>query len=267
MLNKRDILVLAAMIAVGVFFLWLSFTFYPPQTHHHNYQSNYESASSIDVIPEHGIGAFLRKYADVVTGIATGLLAYITYRLVVLGREQSETARAELRAYVFATGVIPEFDLLPVNGHYNWRLRPEWTNHGSTQTRKLRLYSDCELRTTTLPVGFPFTEKHPFGTGLLPPHVSMNGGSAPILQNPAITPQDILDVIAGHKFLYLWGWARYFDVFPGTQEHITRFCFQITPGGNPTTFAPGQSATQHGNLRFGYVHHAEGNCADDECGN
>jgi hypothetical protein len=41
------------------------------------------------------------------------------------------------------------------------------------------------------------------------------------------------DVQQATLFLYLWGWVRYFDVFPDTKEHITRFCGVVMPVGDP----------------------------------
>jgi hypothetical protein len=50
-------------------------------------------------------------YGAAVTAIATILLAYITYGLVSLGREQSNTARTQLRAYVKLSHAPPGREL------------------------------------------------------------------------------------------------------------------------------------------------------------
>jgi hypothetical protein len=75
----------------------------------------------------------------------------------------------------------------------------------------------------------------------------------------AISVQDILDAQHGRKFIYIWGWARYFDVFPDTPEHLTRFCWQVLIVGDPTSADSGEK------LRFDTIHHTAGNCADDAC--
>jgi hypothetical protein len=125
------------------------------------------------------------------------------------------------------------------------------------------MYTACILTVAPLPRGFNFnyltTE---IGTALIPPKSNTGGGIAPRFPDPAITPQDIIEVQAGRKFLYLSGWARYLDVFPDTPEHVTKFCWQITPLGNPLTFNP---AVTPQTLTFPNVLHTEGNCADDEC--
>ena len=84
-----------------------------------------------------------------------------------------------------------------------------------------------------------------------------------MLPEAAISPQDILDVQAGRKHLYLWGWAKYFDVFPGTREHITRFCWIVTPIGDPLAYDQNLKQGDTKLLVFNFIHNAEGNYADD----
>jgi hypothetical protein len=168
------------------------------------------------------------------------------------------------RAFVFAVNVRGLFERNPATKQYHWRFRPLWKNFGDTPTRDQRMHTRCEVRTTGLPAGFDFdyptTE---VGRGLLPPNSDGLGGQAPLLPHPGISPQDILDVQAGKKYIYLWGWIRYRDVFPNTPQRITRFCWMITVSGNPTTFDPTVDANSVG---FSTVLHTEGNCADEECG-
>jgi hypothetical protein len=44
------------------------------------------------------IGQVLEAHAGAITGVATAVLAVITWRIVTLGKEQSGTTRAQLRA-------------------------------------------------------------------------------------------------------------------------------------------------------------------------
>jgi hypothetical protein len=132
------------------------------------------------------------------------------------------------RAFVFTVGLAPFWELDPTTNLYNWRFRPTWKNSGDTPTRRMIMHSECALRTTPLPEGFDFSYPTAYvGTALIPPNTETHGGIAPRSPAPAITPQDILDIQAGRKFLYYWGWAKYFDVFPDTPQHITRFCWQV----------------------------------------
>jgi hypothetical protein len=79
------------------------------------------------------------------------------------------------------------------------------------------------------------------------------GGIAP--RAAAITPQDILDIQADRKFLYLWGWAHYQNIFPNTPEHVTTFCWRIFASGDP------QSPEAKTAMTFSNMHHDEGNSA------
>jgi len=171
------------------------------------------------------------------------------------------TLVADKRAFVFAEGFNSFFESGPKKGEYVWRFRPIWKNTGDTPTKNLRLHFDGELRSTPLPIGFNFdVASIPPGTGLLGPNSGSMGGVWPY---PGMTPlsiSDVEDIIAGRRFLYIWGWVRYLDVFPDSKEHVTRFCWQMVATGDPRKFKPEAQTVQWGNL-----HHHEGNCADDEC--
>jgi hypothetical protein len=116
-----------------------------------------------------------------------------------------------------------------------------------------------------LPESFSFTQidpEEPPAMAMLGPKATSKGGIAPHAAAPALTPQDILDIQSGQRFLYLWGWARYSDLLPNTPERITRFCWQIIADGNPLTFNPLMDPQ---GLRWSNIHQRRGNCADDEC--
>jgi hypothetical protein len=167
------------------------------------------------------------------------------------------------RAFVFTIGLSPFWEIEPTTSLYNWRFRPNWKNSGDTPTSRMTMHSECVLRIDPLPQGFDFNySTTDIGTALIPPNSETHGGIAPRNPAPAITPQDILDIQAGRKFLYYWGWAKYFDVFPGTPQHITRFSWQVFAIGNPLAYNP---TIVPQNLVFPTILNTEGNCADDEC--
>jgi len=91
---------------------------------------------------------------------------------------------------------------------------------------------------------------------------AINGGLAP--RGAPITPQDLKDVQENRKFIYLWGWMRYFDVFPKTTQHITHFCWFVTVIGDPFNCVPMTPATPPtaSVLYFNYLQYSEGNYAD-----
>jgi hypothetical protein len=182
-------------------------------------------------------------------------------------REQTrlieESLIADKRAFVCADLVLYLWELDSVTGLYNFRLRPRYRNTGSTPTKDLRSHVECDIRNSWLPPGYIFTDQNAtVGTGMIPPNGESTGGMAP--QNAPITPQDIVETQGFKRFIYLWGWIKYHDVFPNTPEHTTRFCWLVLITGDPMTFVPntpGQPPTP-GILSFSFFQHTEGNYAD-----
>jgi hypothetical protein len=215
----------------------------------------------------------LAHYTKVLAIVAAlqfaALLAQAAFLLLAFRetRRGADIAREAMiageRAFVFALDVSPFWEINATTGAYDWRFRPVWKNSGDTPTRNMIMHTSCMIQTTPLPPGFNFDDPDAqTGRGLIPPNTQTLGGVAPTPPAPAITPQDILDVRNGTKFIFLWGWARYFDVFPGTEQHITRFCWLIDPVGDPTIPYDANSPTR---VIFRTIHHSEGNCADEEC--
>jgi hypothetical protein len=95
----------------------------------------------------------------------------------------------------------------------------------------------------------------------------MQTGAAPMPPRAAVTPQDIADSQAGKKFIYIYGWVRYRDIFPRTEEHITRFCWLIVTQSDPLKYDPAAigNPPAPGTLNFSFIQHREGNCTDEEC--
>jgi hypothetical protein len=211
-------------------------------------------------------GVFLDESEGTVTAIATIIIAAFTCTLWLATSKQGELTRealiADKRAFVFPIGFKQLYDKDEKTGLYGWRFRPTWRNSGDTPTRNMRLHAMCELRNSELPDDFNFDYPTTIvGPGLLGPKYESGGGLAPFPPAAQISAQDIYDVQQGKKFMYLMGWVRYFDVFPDTPEHITRFCWAILPEGDPFKFAPKDS--DH-TLTFSYAHTRRGNSADDE---
>ncbi len=200
--------------------------------------------------------------------VGLGLTFFYAHKAWKEAQRSADTAEraliADKRAFVFATGVGGFFE--SENGGYGWRLRPQWKNTGDTPTRKLRLLTNGALRNAPLPpIGNREDGPFPAGVGLLGPDSTSMGGLYPPMGSPPLSAADILDIQSGRKFLYLWGWVRYFDVFDTAEkdEHITRFCWQMVPGGDPVAFNP--LANPPDGIKWDHISHATGNCADDEC--
>ena len=66
----------------------------------------------------------------------------------------------------------------------------------------------------------------------------------------------------GRKFLYIWGTARYRDVFPDTPNRVTKFCvFADAVMGDP--MSEWNSDTNQVEIRF--INYRQHNCADEDC--
>jgi hypothetical protein len=176
-------------------------------------------------------------------------------------RDSTDTAKlsmvASQRAYVHHNGMrwISHRDI--TDGSTFWRLRPQWINSGNTPTRALHVYVKYELRDTLLPDSFGFVPTEPINApAMLAPHSIIESG------HYNIEAEDLIAIREGKKFLYVWGLAKYRDVFPGTVEHITKFCvYASNITGDPLL----QWNNDTNPMEILFPHYQQYNCADEDC--
>jgi hypothetical protein len=217
-------------------------------------------------------GGYINAYGGALGALGTLIIAAFTCTLWIATSRQAELTRealvADQKAFIYANGIHPLWEVDKSTGQYNWRFRVGIKNSGATPTKNLRVYCDCEIRNSLLPTGHRFQDQ-PLKelSGFIAPKGDITTQVAPLDPLPAISPQDIIDVENNRKHIYIWGYMKYSDVFPGTKPHITRFRWQITLLGDPLTYDPTATGSPPvpGTMTFGYVHAAEGNCADEEC--
>jgi len=224
---------------------WYSFlTTCQPYRHNQSYNPYHEYCSGLsmtifDAI-DHGliwIGDLMEKPPEAITAIATVFLAIITWRLVVLGREQGATTRAQLRAYVFVSEakihnmVAGEGDgEIPV---------AQFTIKNTGQTPAYNLvnvsgFAIAEFPITSIP-NMVITDSH------FPPELSrtplgpgdhqisrVHGKYGMTLQHKAL-------LASGKNIAFAYGEIRYVDAFKRPQ--VTRYRFMI---GGPV------GVSQHG---------------------
>jgi hypothetical protein len=217
------------------------------------------------------VGESLNYYGVAISAVSTFVIAIFTGTLWVATTRQGELTEQTLvisrRSFVFPKNISPRWEIvgIPQNTAYNWRFVPIWENSGDTPTKDIIYYVDSEFINVPIPSGFNFNKlRYTPGTGLLAPKTQAPAGIAPHPTLAPLSPQDVKDIIDRKKFLYIWGWVSYYDVFPGSKEHITRFCWQIAPVGDPFSYIPAKPG-QSESLRFDIILNKEGNCADDEC--
>jgi hypothetical protein len=276
--NKRDLarIILASAVALAVLFIVIS-ALIPLYGFECEYNQNARADKCTpDYLPyalAWGLFHVVDKWSGAMTALATVFLAWITWELAGVTGNQAKTTKdmhEARRAYVFAVGIFSEW--VPVSTgdrkrpvEYHWRVRPTWKNTGETPTRNLRVYTDWDF---AIPPAFPNFNFDRVtlapGVGLIPPDTTMQGG--PVPRHPqALSPSEIKEIQLGKRSLFVWGWAKYNDIFEGTPEHVTKFCFQILIVGDPIQYKPGTMPPNPGSLAFTYVMHSAGNCADDEC--
>jgi hypothetical protein len=185
---------------------------------------------------------------------ATCLLWKATKGLVI---GADKTSKRQLRAYVFLNGTRYTSHVDIPSGTIFWRIRVAWKNGGVTPTRLLHLNINSQLRHTPLPDDFDFPEASGHAVPmLLGPNASATG--MPV----DVRGADLIDVTNGLKFFYIWGSARYHDVFEGTAEHVTKFCVHVdTVTGDPKL--PYDAATNI--VEIGLPYYFQNNCMDEGC--
>ena len=273
MLPRQIALVLGAFIIFIAIFIFVERTFSPTFQQCVAAASAEEHPSAFGATVDGYVrcsGGFVKTYEAAIAALGTIIIAAFTATLWFATSRQAQLTReafiADKRAFVFASGIQSFYEPDTTTNQFNWRLAPLWQNSGDTPTRSLRIYTDCFFSNVAIQPNFDFNyvdPNSPPGTGMLGPKMPSTGGQAPHLPHqPALTPQDVLDIQNGRKFFYLWGWARYSDTLPGTPARLTRFCWRIVPSGNPLTFNP---LVNPNSVRFISLHEVRGNCADEEC--
>jgi hypothetical protein len=206
-------------------------------------------------------GGYANENGAAITALATVFLTILTGLLALLARIQFVTSRTQLSAFIFVEDMRAFYDIEPTasqptdpNEPRNvvaWGFRPIWKNSGETQTRAMATHVDYEYRDRLLPNEFPFSDNNSYSAKMLMgPKSSALGGVA-----RTFTVDEIRQVQAGTRFLYLWGWIRYENVFQRRRTHITRYCVQVGVIGDPSK----------SNAIFNFPVWNEGNCSDGEC--
>ncbi len=178
-------------------------------------------------------------------------------------RKSAETAERALiagqRAFVSASSFIP-------CGHLNakakiiaWSFAPTWVNAGDTPTRNLTNHINLLSFKGAIPKDWDFPDlwnakSSPEEREAIPLGIAPKGSITG--QSVGVSVGSIAQVIKGERSLYMWGWAKYNDVFPGTRQHVTRFAVQIIIGGN---------ASNKDKISFNFQFLSKYGCSDEEC--
>jgi len=182
-----------------------------------------------------------------------GVIAAI-YTLRAINRQadlMENSLIAVQRAFIFfrgmdTTGMINASS----NKVIEWHVQLQWENSGTTPSKDLEMLINWQFGDKPIPIGFDFPNHAPEVPYVL-------GPKATVFCGPVKIPVAVLlGIQQGTVHAYIWGTARYRDVFKGTPQHVTKFCWKITGVlGDPTTQ----------NMTFTWAAHEEHNCADEDC--
>jgi hypothetical protein len=175
-------------------------------------------------------------------------------------RTSRDTEERQLRAYVSVNDVIVTTiagTLAPDNS--KWRLNIGMQNTGTTPTERATVRLHAEVRDSKFSADFVPQDEPTDITdpGNIAPHAAITSRSVP---ESAISTAELIQVRDHSKFLYVWGWSKYWDVFRDTNRHITKFFYQVEVYGDVEhAFEPGAF------FRGKWLIQPTGNCTDDEC--
>ncbi|WP_459853662.1 hypothetical protein [Dongia sp. agr-C8] len=202
------------------------------------------------------------KWLVIVTAVLAGgalLQLYFLNSADETARLTAEAAKSSAdlalktnRAFVFPNGPAYLSHHDPLSGTYWWSIHPGWENSGNTPTKEVYLMSGRWLDVTDIPTDYNFPSIGSPTPTFIGPKASVSGKAI------SIDATDLADVRDGKKYLYVWGWARYRDIF-GTRLHVTKYCYRVIFLGNPH---------QHfsaGGIEMQFHHHSTHNCADEGC--
>jgi hypothetical protein len=159
----------------------------------------------------------LNDYGVAITGIATVFLTFITWRLVIVARDQSKTTRAQLRAYIF----IHQGGIKLINNDTAIVADITLKNFGATPGYDFKSWTNIRIGNPDEPI---FGQrKTPSQTSIIGPFADLSASSQLI----PITPDERSAINNGIKKIFVWGEAAYMDAF-GTNR---TFVFKDTNGG------------------------------------
>jgi hypothetical protein len=154
---------------------------------------------------------------------------YSTHALLMAIRDGTFISN---RAFVFLKKIEWQFrGQKSTHTIVSWKFTPQWENGGNTPTK----YMTNRINYAAFPQTFDATFDWP-DIGDLEVGHTMIGPKAIMHPAQIDIPVEVLDKIQnGQLHAYLWGWADYNDVFPGTPRHRSEFCFEIVVDGDVRT--------------------------------
>jgi hypothetical protein len=200
----------------------------------------------------------LKFWVQVVSLIILAVYAGFTIAIWWKMKEANKISRDNFvsaqRAFVsFSPNVQPFYATTKGSPKLAWEFQVPMRNSGTTPTDQLQDHIFIKVLPNILPDSFNFQDFEEGRRSTIAPqdHISY--------VTDTVSSEDMSNIKAGNKYLYIYGWARYHDKFAGTPIHITEFCYQMhaTEGDFTNTKGPWITRTTLCSDRH--------NCTDDEC--
>jgi hypothetical protein len=187
-------------------------------------------------------GFWIALFTLILTGSTIGLW-YVTWRTL---RHTEQSTETELRAYVSIQKVVQTASAAtpaataPITG---WAFSLTWQNTGKTPTRDMTQWVSLKYFGPDEPIVFAAMAETDYG--------AMIGPSCTITASPVLLAMEsCVKIKAGDGCAFLFGGAKYNDVFEGTPRHEHGFCFKLSVISD---------LTKIGGTPFGLESHVLGN--------
>ena len=208
------------------------------------------------------------KAGITVQDVSAGVVAVFTVVLTLVGvgqlaaiRRQADIANRALiaaeRAYLFP-GVIDCDGVVDQTGRMvRWSFKARWKNSGSTPARYVDMQTSYVVTSMSgLDKSFNFEDgpKGDLDDGSLG---SVGPGVEVLGESTLIAPDVLKGAWQKQTRVFIYGWAEYEDIFPGTSRRRTEFCFEARPQTDPTRGSESNP--------FRLTNFSSHNGSDDEC--
>ncbi len=151
----------------------------------------------------------------------------------------ADTAKRQLRAYIHPERVVPLQHRDPITQSIWWSFYVVWKNSGITPATNAEMITWSEIVDGVLADDFKF-DKIADDRALLSfgPNSSMDSARV------TISDEEVRQIAARDKTLYLWGWVKYQDIFPESPERCAKFCYRLRVMGHPSIAVSDRNVVQ-----------------------
>lgn len=169
------------------------------------------------------------KITDALLALFTFLVAVYTAQLKDVTKDVHEATVAGQRAYVAVLAPQAELRFDQARNLIALRVWVTWKNSGTTPAAPMTGL----IGATWVPAVDQFVWGQANPQNVAQPFVLGPGAEIPT-GHIDIAPGHAAATLSGGGHQFVWGWAKYRDIFPNSPEHVVEFCFQLSIEGELT---------------------------------